>query len=134
MKKVVRLLVLNVIGLKTVAVLIPSIDFNQGFKTVILTALALTVFEYTVKPIAKLLFLPITILTLGAIRWVINIIGLYLITIIIEDFSIKPYSFPGLEWQGVIIPLISFSLIPTYLIVSLLINLIVTSLRRLFGK
>lgn len=134
MKKLLKRLVLNVIALKTVSLSIASIDFQNGSQTLFLAALALTGFEYLLKPIAKILFLPINILTLGTLRWVINVIGLYLITFFIEGFTISPYSFPGTEWQGFIIPAIKFSPLVTYVIASLFINLVITLIAWVFKK
>jgi putative membrane protein len=132
MKKILKLLVFNLIALRLTAEIIPSISFSPGLKTILLAALALTGFEYLLKPIAKILFLPINILTLGTLRWVINVIGLYLVTLFVDGFSVSAYSFPGLNWQGLIIPAISFSLVLTYILVSFFINLVTTLLSWLF--
>jgi len=135
MKKILRNFVLNIIVLKTVDFFIPNIlFFSQGFKTVLLTALALTVFEYFIKPIAKLLFLPINILTLGLLRWVINVIGLYLVTMFVDGFSLRPYIFPGLSWQGIIIPSINFSILATYIFVSLSLSFTIIVLKWVIKK
>ncbi len=134
MKKLLRRLVSSIIALKTTSLIMPIISFEEGFKTLFLTAFALTAFEYLLKPIAKLLFLPINILTLGTLRWVINVIGFYLVTIFIKGFSITSYQFPGSNWQGFIIPAINCSLLFTYIIAALVINLIITSLGWIFKK
>lgn len=126
MKKIFKTTLINLIALKVTTVLINTLTFEQGIKTLALAGLALTGFEYLLKPIAKILFLPINLLTLGTLRWVINVIGLYLVTIFVDGFSLSPYHFPGLEWQGLVIPEVNFSLIPTYILASFLINLNIT--------
>ena len=132
MKRLLRTITINIIALWTTSLLIPVIRFNSGWKTIFWAAVGLTIFEYLLKPIAKILFLPINILTLGALRWIINVIGLYLVTIAVEGFSVAQYHFPGINWQGVIVPSIDFSLPLTYIIVSLIINLIISLFRWLF--
>ena len=134
MKKILRLIVFYVAALKLSAIIIPSITFKSGLRTLLFATLALTVFDYFLKPIAKILFLPINIITLGTLRWIINVIGLYLITVFIRDFYILPYHFPGLAYGGLILPKIKLSLLLTYIIVSFLINLIVSLLRWLCKK
>jgi len=134
MKKILRNFVLNIVVLKIVEFFIPSLSFSQGFKTVLLTALALTVFEYFIKPIAKLLFLPVNILTLGLLRWIINVIGLYLVTMFVNGFSLKSYVFPGLSWQGIIIPSVNFSILATYIFVSLSLSFTIIVLKWVIKK
>ena len=134
MKKLLRNFVLNIVILKIVELVLPSLSFSYGFKTVLSAALALTIFEYFIKPIAKLLFLPINILTLGLLRWVINVIGLYLVTIFVNGFSLIPYAFPGLNWQGIIIPSTNFSVLATYILVSLSLSLTTIILKWVIKK
>jgi len=134
MKKILKTTLISLIALKTTALIIDSLIFAQGLRSLLLAALALTGFEYLLKPIAKILFLPINILTLGTLRWIINVIGLYLVTIFVEGFSLSAYNFSGITWQGVIIPAVRLGLIPTYILTSLLINLNITLVTWIFKK
>jgi len=132
MKKLIKTFVINAIALQLTAEIIPTVSFSP-IKTALLgAAVGLTVFEYFLKPIAKVLFLPINLLTLGLLRWVINVIGLYLVASTIQGFTINPYYFPGFNWKGIVLPAIQLSLLMTYILVSLIINLIVTIFRWLF--
>ena len=68
--------------------------------TIIKAAFILAFFELILKPIVKILLLPITILTLGLIRIVINTLGLYLVTfllpqIIVSSFSVYNWNLSG---------------------------------------
>lgn len=132
MKKIIKITFINLIALKITAGIIDSLVFEQGLKTLILASLAITGFEYLLKPIAKVLFLPINLITLGTLRWIINVIGLYLVTIFVEGFGLSAYQFPGVEWQGLVIPSINFSLIPTYILTSLIINLMISLIGWIF--
>jgi len=60
--------------------------------TIIKASLILAFFELILKPIVKLLLLPITILTLGAIRIVINTLGLYLVTYLLPAITVASFS------------------------------------------
>ncbi len=126
MRKILKAVLISLLSLKLTGFIIGSLTFEQSLRTLVMAALALTGFEYLLKPIAKILFLPINLLTLGTLRWVIDVIGLYLITIFVDGFKLTAYNFPGLNWQGLVIPPISFSLIPTYILTALVINLSIT--------
>lgn len=65
-----------------------NLSFNPRIETIIKVALILAIFELILKPIIKILLLPITFLTLGLIRIVINTLGLYLATFLISGFTV----------------------------------------------
>lgn len=65
--------------------------------TLIKASLILAFFELILKPIVKLLLLPITILTLGLIRIVINTLGLYLVTYLLPVITVS--SFDIYSWH-----------------------------------
>jgi len=65
-----------------------NLSFDPKIETIIKVALLLAIFELILKPIIKVLLLPITIITLGLIRVVINTLGLYLATFLISGFTV----------------------------------------------
>lgn len=66
-----------------------NLSFSPKIETIIKVALILAIFELILKPIIKILLLPVTFLTLGLIRIVINTLGLYLATFLISGFSVN---------------------------------------------
>lgn len=134
MKKYLRRWFIITVSLVIVDHLVGSLEFTEGIKTLALAAAALTIFESLVKPIVKLLLLPINILTLGLARWLVNIIGLYLVTVAVPGFGIYPYQFPGIDHNGFTAPQINFSLFWTYVIISFLLNLTTSLVRWLIKK
>jgi putative membrane protein len=74
-----------------------NLTFNPKIETIVKVALILTIFELILKPIIKILLLPITFLTLGLFRIVINTLGLYLATFLIPSFTVSSltlFSYP----------------------------------------
>lgn len=134
MKKIIRTFIIILASIKLAGLVIPTIKLEGGAGTIILASAGLTIFEYLIKPIAKILFLPINILTLGLLRWVIDVIGLYLVTLLVKGFIIQPYQLPQIQFNGLSIPSLHFSLLITYILASLLINLFVTILKWIFKK
>jgi len=63
--------------------------------TIIKLGLILSFFELILKPILKILLLPISFLTLGLIRIVINTFGLYLAVFLLPQFSISSFTLFG---------------------------------------
>jgi len=101
-----------------------GIEFLNGYQTIALTALVLTILGTLVKPLIKILLLPINLLTLGAFRWLINVITLWLATLIVLQFKIGSFVFQGLTWNGFIIPSFFVTKFWVFILASLFISFV----------
>jgi len=88
MKKILRYTILFIFSLITANQIWHNLFFDQIPLTIIKVAIILTIFELLLKPIIKILLIPINILTLGLFRIVIDTLGLYLSIFLISDFQI----------------------------------------------
>ena len=86
-----------------------NLTFSENVLTIVKVAFILTIFEILLKPIIKILLLPINILTLGLFRIVINTVGLYLAVFLLTDFRVNPIAIAAFTWQGISIPALNFS-------------------------
>lgn len=128
MKKYLRLLLVNTATLWLAAKIITGISFDSQIKTLFSAALALTIIDLLIKPLIKILLLPINLLTLGAFRWLTNVIALYLTTLIVPEFKINGFFFPGFVYQGFAFPSMNLSTFLTFVLTSFTISLITTLL------
>ena len=128
MKKHLRLFLINLVALWLVTNVLEGVGYSEGFKVLALAALVLTVINFVVKPLIKLLLLPINLITLGTFRWVVNVLSLYLVTIIVPQFQVQSFHFPGFSHQGFVIPAVYLSTFWALVVASLLISLITTLL------
>lgn len=71
MKKLIRMWIVNSISLWVVDTFLSGISFSDGW-AVVSTALALTLINMIIKPVLRVLSLPITILTFGLFSLVVN--------------------------------------------------------------
>lgn len=101
-----------------------GITFASGFTTFAIATIALSVGNHFIRPLINVLLLPVNLITLGAFRWVTNVIILYVVTLIVPGFEIAFFDFQGLSWQGITIPAFYFSGFVAILIVSFLISII----------
>lgn len=103
MKSLIRSLIFNIFALQIATSLIPGVSYNGGLKTIGLTGLTLALFNLLIRPIINLFLLPINLLTLGMFRWVVNVIILYLLTLIIPNFMIHGFKFAGFSFGSFVI-------------------------------
>lgn len=128
MKKHLRLFLVNLVSLWLVTNILEGVGYSEGYKTLASAALVLTIINFAVKPLIKLLLLPINLITLGAFRWVINVLSLYLVTIVVPQFEVQAFHFPGFSHQGFVIPAVYLSTFWALVVASLLISLVTTLL------
>lgn len=128
MKKYLRQFFVNFLSFWLTGKLITGVYFGQGLKTMALAAVSLTAINLIIKPLIKILLLPINFLTLGGFRWLINVLALYLVTQIVSQFEISSFLFEGFTYQGFSIPEISFSTFWAYVIASFFLSLVTTFL------
>lgn len=108
MKKLLKYTLLIAFTLALQNQLWHNLVFSQNVWTIIKVAFILAIFEVLLKPVIKILLLPINILTLGLFRIVINTVGLYLATFLLSDFQLNPIQINPFVWQGVAVPAFSF--------------------------
>lgn len=89
MKKILRLTLLYAFGLATHNQIWGNLSLDNGLATLLKVSLILMIFEILIKPILKILLLPINLLTLGLFRIVINTLGFYLATFLLADTHIN---------------------------------------------
>lgn len=88
MKKLLKYILLFSFSLLTANQIWQNLTFQNTPWTLIEVAVILTIFELLLKPIIKILLIPINILTLGLFRIVINTLGLYLAIFFIAGFQV----------------------------------------------
>jgi len=124
MKSILRSIIFNAAAIWFVSMIISGIVLERGYETLFISAFALGMINLLIKPIINILLLPINLLTLGTLRWIVNVIALYLVTVLVSDFKILPVKFSGLTYSGIIIPAFSLNLILSFIFISFLISLI----------
>ena len=100
MKKILKFTLLISFALALQNQFWQNLSFDQNVLSIIKVALILTIFELLLKPIIKILLLPINILTLGLFRIVINTLGFYIAAFILSDFRIGPIHTPSSQMLG----------------------------------
>lgn len=128
LRKLIRTFVFNLAALWLVTQIFEGASFTGGYQTLLIASLALTLVNLLVKPLINLLLLPINLLTLGAFRWVVNVVALYLVTLLVPQFKISAFLFPGFSNQGFIIPPIYLGTIWVYLLTSFSLSIIISFL------
>ena len=98
-------------------------NFAQGWESLLLAGVGLTIVSLLAKPVISILLLPINLLTFGLFRWVSSAITLYIVTLVVPGFSITGFVFSGFSTKWFDIPALSFSGILAYVAFSFVLSL-----------
>ncbi len=85
--KLIISLIINAVAVFAAAYLLPQVSVDAPL-TAFWVALVLGILNSTLKPILKILTLPINFMTLGLFGLVINLLILYVATLIVPGFAI----------------------------------------------
>ena len=127
MKYLVRVFLFNVFALWLTSQILPTLTISGSWQIMLTAGFFLSLLMLVVSPILKILFIPINLLTFGLLSWLINVAIIYLLTLFVPAVAIRTWMFPGISWQGFVVPstLVSY---PLALILSSLTLTFITNL------
>ncbi|MDD5606551.1 MAG: phage holin family protein [Candidatus Pacebacteria bacterium] len=100
-----------ILGLYLASYFIPGIDFVGNLKTLFIAGLIMGIVNFLIKPILKVITLPLKFLTLGLSSFIINIGLVWLVVGIFFNDSFIVVSWLGYLWIFLIIWILSILLI-----------------------
>ncbi len=104
--KIIVAVLANAAGLWAATTYIPGFELSGGWKQIFMLALIFTALNFILKPILKLIFGPVIILTLGAGLIFVNILLLFVLDKISQNLTIV--GIPALIYGTILIGLINF--------------------------
>jgi len=124
MKVFLRHVLINLGALYLVNQIYPGFSIESQLSILLTAAVVWLLLNKIVRPIIKLLLLPINLITMGFFSWAISVLTLFLLKILVVGVSISAYAFPGFSSQGFTIPSFNINLIFSYILISILLNLV----------
>lgn len=119
MKYFIKTWVFYVFALWLAKEVFPAFTITGSWTTLFVSGFILSLLMLIAKPILKILFIPINILTFGLLSWVINVIVIYLLTLLAPNVAIHAWVFQGIAWQGFTVPATTISYLVALTITSL---------------
>lgn len=134
MKAFIKHVLINLLVFFLVDSFYPGFSILHDLKTLLSAAVIWLLLNKIVKPIIKLLFLPINLITLNLFSWAVGLITLFLLPLLVQGISIQAFDFPGVSYQGFIIPAMHISLFLSYVLTSTILNLFHSTIIWLIKK
>lgn len=124
MKSLLRSFFINTAAIFFAAKVVSGLSYSDRWETLLWAGSSLTLVNLLVKPIIKILTLPINLLTLGIFSWAIDILMLFIVTLIVPGFSIQAFFFPGASLYGFVMPSFYVSIFLSFIFGSIAISFI----------
>lgn len=131
MKSLLRQMLVNMAALWTTAQIMPGLQLNGGFGSLVIGGAVFMVINIIIVPLLKVMFLPLNLLTFGFFTWVINVLALYFLTNIVTEIRLVPYMFGGVDLGLIVVPPIDLNTLQVAILASFLIGLISNFVRWL---
>jgi uncharacterized membrane protein YvlD (DUF360 family) len=129
MKKILKDYFATAAALLVVLYLVEGVKISGNWSTFLVVSFGLYLLLFLVKPIAKIVFLPINLITLNLFGLVLNTVLLFALTKILPQFTVSGFYFSGFSYQGFVIPQTQIIQIYVLLLSATLITLVSTLLR-----
>ena len=135
MKRFLRAFVIELFALYAVTHFANGLVFQDQTKGFIITAAGLTAAGYFIKPIINVLILPITLATLGVLKFISHAVTLYIVDVALDQFQVTGFNFHGIQSDIVDLPAIAYqNKIMSYLAFAFILSVITSSLHWLCKK
>ncbi len=134
MKTLARHIFVNFLAIYLADLIYPGFSVSSTFKNLITAAIIWFLLNKIVKPIIKILLLPINLITLNLFSWLIGFITLFLLQIFADGVAINSYVFPGLSANGFSLPSFQINIFFSYILTSIILNTLHNAVFWLFRK
>lgn len=132
MKTLFRIYLIHLLTLYVIAqIFVGSFTIGSTWENFAIAAGVLALLNLLLKPILKLLFFPINMITLGLFSLVINAGVFYLFLQLSPSVQLAPWTFPGVNLLGLDLPSQTFDFWGTLIIISFLQSSITNFLAHL---
>lgn len=134
MKSFLRHIFVNFVTIYLLGSTFPGLQVELNSKTLVTASIIWFLLNKIVKPIIKLLLLPINLITLNLFSWLVGLITLFLLQVFADGITVSSFQFNGFNFYGFIVPSLFINLFFSYIITSVLLNSVHASIFWLFRK
>lgn len=104
--KIIVAIIANALGLWVANAYIPGFVIAGGLQELLVLSFVLAVLNFLLKPILKLIFGPVIVLTLGVGLIIVNAIVLYILDVLSKNLTIE--TIPALIYGTILLGIINF--------------------------
>lgn len=128
MKRLIASIIFHIFAIFLVSQTFSGIKITGGLQFIALAGLALSVLNFILRPIIKLIAFPLQILTFGLFSIFINAGMLYLLTRLLPQIRIVPFILQSISFKTFHTGTYSLNLVESFIFIAFVISCVVTIL------
>ena len=128
MKKLLAGIIFHIFAIFLISQAFAGLKISGGIQYIALAGLVLAILNFILKPIIKLIALPLQIVTFGLFSVIINAGLLYALTRLLPQIHVSAFTSPYISFQMIHIPSYHLNLIESFIFISFVISFVVTIL------
>jgi uncharacterized membrane protein YvlD (DUF360 family) len=132
MRKIIISLLSTAASFYVASYFLTGFHIEQSWQAYLIASIVFVIFNFFLSPIVKLLLLPINLLTLGLLRWLSNVLVLYLFDLLYDGIDIAAFTYPGYSSNVLSIPSGDLNVFWVLVLSSLLMSLTYSIIAALF--
>lgn len=133
MKTIMRSIAIYLFALYFIPQIVPGFTIDGGLQTLLIGAIVLALMFLILKPILNIISFPVNMVTLGLFSIITNAFILYLLTILVPNITVQPFTYPRMHFYGFITPTIFFNTFFAYTFSAFILSCINTIIRWLIA-
>lgn len=118
MRRIIRTFLLLTLALFLATQLYKGITVTGGGTSFFLAGLTLTIAHFIIRPIIKIISIPLTVLTLGIFSLFVNGITLFIVSYLYPSIIITAFTYPSFTLGSIITPSFHVPLFLSYTVIS----------------
>jgi uncharacterized membrane protein YvlD (DUF360 family) len=134
MRKIIVSLLSTTASFYVAGYFLSGFQIDNTWPAYLTASVIFVIFNFFLSPIIKLLLLPINLLTLGLLRWLSNVLVLYLFDLLYDGINIMAFTYPGYTSNVISIPSGNLNLFWVLVLSSLLMSITYSLISVLFGN
>jgi len=126
MKRIIRIMLVHILALYLASQIAGGLEFQNNMESLFVAGAAMGLASFTIKPIIKVLLLPLTLATLGLFSFLANVITLYIVDLALNQFAVTGFNFSGASLQIISLPSANYNGLLAYIAFAIIISFITT--------
>ncbi len=131
-KSVLRTVLINALAIWLASRLIPGFTVPLSEQSIITAAVILSIMEKLIRPVIKLVLLPLSFITFGLTNWLISAALIYGLAFIVPEIHLEHFRFHGFSYEGIVLSARDLNIIVVTILTALVIKLTQSFLMWLF--
>lgn len=97
MRFLVKKIIINYLILNLLLNFYPGLIFTEGLKGLIVTASILSIINFLIKPVLKIILIPFNLLTFGLLSWFLNFFSLIILVLVSPYATVTNFQISNLD-------------------------------------